>query len=158
MQSKYRKPYTIGVPAPYEADSGCDVNMPKGSPVLAFGDGMILYAEGWRGCGNPHTPWVPTDEHPNDTPGAILQALDKPVLWKGVSYPLAWYCHLSAGFPCLPDGTKPWPVVKAGMMIGYSGIGRSIPHLHFGLLTNRSQGLGEYMAAFEVEALLKSWF
>lgn len=158
VTSKYSKPYVVGTLTPYAADTGCDVAMDPGSPVIAFGNGLVQYSEGWKGCGNPHTPWLANGAHPNDTPGAILLRLDYPLLWNNVHYTYAWYCHLSMGFKCIIDGVGLPTKVLKGQKIGHSGIGRSIPHLHFGLLTDRRQLDGQFMPPMQVEQVLRTLF
>lgn len=112
----------------YDADSGLDILVPTGTPCLAVADGRIIYSE--RG----HTSWV----NPPDTPNSVLLQLDEPFAYKGHRVNFAWYTHLSRLAYSVPDGTEPL-VVKAGQVLGWSGVGNKVPHLHLGLVEDRAQ-------------------
>lgn len=118
----------------YDADSGLDILVPTGTPCLAVADGRIIYSE--RG----HTPWV----NPPDTPHSVLLQLDEPFEYRGHKVNFAWYTHLSRLAYSVPDGTEPL-VVKAGQVLGWSGVGNKVPHLHLGLISNRAQEEGQTM-------------
>ena len=99
---------------------------------------------------------MPNKVHPQDTPGAILVKLDRPLPSRIGLLRYAWYCHCSKGFTVIRWGIdRPRQVVE-GMMIGHSGIGRGVPHLHFSLLTDPDQLDGHYLPQAEILPLLKS--
>jgi len=112
----------------YDSDTGLDILVPFGSPVVAAADGEIIYSE--RG----HTPWV----NPPDTPFSILIRLKKPFKYEGVTYYAIWYTHLSELKRLVKDGAKPVQI-KQGAVIGKTGCGNRVPHLHFGIVKNRQQ-------------------
>lgn len=116
----------------YDADSGLDILVPVGTPCLAVADGRVIYSE--RG----HTPWVANADHPYDTPNSVLLQLDTPVKVAGVTVNFAWYTHLSKLAYQVPDGSEPL-VVKSGQVLGWSGTGNNVPHLHLGLVNDRAQ-------------------
>lgn len=112
----------------YDADSGLDISVPVGTPVYAVADGEIVYSE------YGHTPWV----NPPDTPYSILLRLAAPFQYKGHGVNYAWYTHMSRLAHDVPDGTTP-KKVKRGALLGYSGTGNKVPHLHLGLIEDRQQ-------------------
>jgi murein DD-endopeptidase MepM/ murein hydrolase activator NlpD len=110
----------------YPADTGLDIIVPVGSPVVAAGSGKIVYSE------HGHTPWV----NPPDTPNSILIRLDTPFVYQGRMYPFTWYTHLSRLRFSVPDDG---PHVAQGETIGWTGTGNRVPHLHFGVVYDRPQ-------------------
>jgi murein DD-endopeptidase MepM/ murein hydrolase activator NlpD len=131
----------------YEADSGSDIKTPSGTPVVAFGDGQIVYSE--RG----HTTWTT----PPDTPNSILLKLDKPITINGTRYPMIWYTHLSSLVYQVPDGGSTKKVSK-GEIIGKTGLGNRDEHLHFGIILNRAQNDGDFLPPGEVVRYLRALF
>jgi murein DD-endopeptidase MepM/ murein hydrolase activator NlpD len=134
----------------YSIDTGMDMNVPVGTPVRAVADGMIIYAE------FGHTEWSPGNhpECPHDTPGTILFQLAIPQDIEGVFYSLVWYTHLSKLRYAVRDGGM-GRRVKMGEIIGWTGTGNNSPHLHFGILTSRAQGAGDYMPAAQVAKYMR---
>lgn len=131
--------------AGYPADSGLDIAVPVGTACVAVADGVLVYSE------PGHTPWVedtnlakPGFQYPH----SILLKLDKPVELYGKTIRFAWYTHLTSVVHQVPDGGN--RRVKAGEVIAHSGIGNRVPHLHFGLLTARTQREGEFLSDRQV--------
>lgn len=122
----------------YTADTGIDIAVPSGTPVRAVAGGTIVYSE------YGHTPWV----HPPDTPYSILLKLDVPQDIGTFLCTLVWYTHLSKIRYDVPDGSKGMKV-KQGEIIGWTGKGNNNAHLHFGILNNREQAEGDYLAPLE---------
>lgn len=112
----------------YAADTGLDILVPFGSPVVAAGAGTIIYSE------PGHTPW----NQPPDTANSILIELDTPFVYQGRQYPYSWYTHLSRLRYSVPDGAGGQRVTQ-GETIGWTGIGNRVPHLHFGVVWDRPQ-------------------
>lgn len=152
-----RLPYIVGKPTGYASDTGIDVEMQPTSPLIAIAKGSIPYAEGWGKGQRTHTPWVATLEYPMDTPGAILLKLDTPLISRIGLLRYAWYCHCSSGFAVVRWGIDAPRRVSEGMMIGHSGYGRGVAHLHFGLLTDTDQAPGHFLPPFEILPLLISY-
>lgn len=119
----------------YPADTGEDFGVPVGTPVYACADGTIIYSE------KGHTPWTT----PPDTPNSILLKFKTPVYVNGKNWLYAWYTHLSELAFQVPDDGAHYKEVKEGTYLGKTGNGNLVPHLHFGLLTNRQQAEGDYM-------------
>ncbi|MCL2423530.1 MAG: peptidase inhibitor family I36 protein [Micrococcales bacterium] len=109
-------------------DSGLDISAPKGTPVYAVADATINYAE------YGHTPWTT----PPDTPYSIGMTLDTPVVVNGVEYRYVFYTHLSSLDINKKDGSSTVVRVKKGQLIGRSGLGRAVPHLHISFYQSRS--------------------
>jgi murein DD-endopeptidase MepM/ murein hydrolase activator NlpD len=130
---------------PYKADSGLDICCKYGTPVVACADGKIIYSE-WG-----HTPWK---KYP-DTPGSVLLEFGTPFIHKGKEYYYAWYTHLSELAFNIPDGGRTFPV-KEGTMLGKTGNGNSVAHLHFGILSNRQQNDGDFIDPMELEEIVYS--
>ena len=131
----------------YMEDTGMDVACPVGTSIRAVADGVLIYEE------FGHTKWGTTDNVGIDTAFCALLKLDVPQTINGIDYTLVWYCHMSREDFNVPDG-GPGRHVKQGEEIGKSGIGNSVPHLHFGILTNRQQAEGDYMPPAEVAAYM----
>lgn len=130
----------------YPADSGLDILCPVGSTVVACADGELVYSEAG------HTPWV-EDTNPElpgfQGPYSILLRLDKPFQVPGLVVRFAWYTHLTGVQYLVPDGTSPRRV-RAGEALGWTGMGNHVPHLHFGLLSARTQRASEFLTDREV--------
>ncbi len=153
----------------YRGDSGIDILVPKGTPVVAAADGVIIYSE------NGHTPWGTKKYIGIDTPGSILIRLDKPFEHptsksSNKIYPYIWYTHLSGlahNFPpkwnvtkemCDGTGESIERIVKAGDYLGKTGLGNRVPHLHFGVPVDFSQSdwvdpffLADYIFSGDIE-------
>lgn len=134
----------------YPADSGLDILVPVGTPCVACADGELVYSE------PGHTPWY-EDTNP-DIPGlqgphSILLRLDQPFSAYGLTVRFAWYTHLTRVAYDVPDGGPPRRV-RAGELIGWTGIGNRVPHLHFGLLSARTQREGEFLTDRQVADLI----
>ena len=112
----------------YDADSGLDILVPVGTPCYAVADGRIIYSE------HGHTTWV----NPPDTPNSVLIQLDHPFDYQGHRVNFAWYTHLSSLAQAIPDGSMPVPI-RAGDLVGKTGLGNQVPHLHLGLVEDRAQ-------------------
>lgn len=118
----------------YDADSGLDILVPVGTKCVCAADGTVEYAE--RG----HTPWYEDTNLSTaifDPPHSVRIRLDVPVVSNGTSYPFIWYTHLFKVDPSILD--KREVPINAGAPIGSTGIGNRVPHLHFGIVFDRSQ-------------------
>lgn len=134
--------------AGYVEDSGLDIAAPRGTRVVSFGNGQIVYSE--RG----HTPWVADAKHPRDTANSVLIKLDKPLTINGqvirtpngqpVIY--VWYTHLSALRFQVPLNTQTKPRVTAGTVVGSTGTGNNNDHLHLGFSSHYDQGAGQFLS------------
>ena len=146
------RPIVSGIEAGYEGDSGLDISAPVSTPVLAAAGGKVIYAEAG------HTAWQrrdPKTGEPIDTPYSVLIELDTPITFKdGRQAKYIWYTHLSKLAFEKTDGDKQEIRVKPGQVIGHSGTANDSPHLHFGVLLNRSQGSGDYFTPDEVREML----
>lgn len=134
----------------YAADSGLDILVPTGTPCVACADGQILYSE------PGHTPWL--EDTDLSMPGyqgphSVLLLLDEPFQAHRLTIRYAWYTHLTRVAYSVPDGGATRRV-RAGEVIAWSGIGNRVPHLHFGLLSNRSQGAGQFLTDRQVADLV----
>lgn len=114
----------------YSADTGIDILVPFGTPAVAAAAGTILYSEAG------HTPW----RIPPDTGNSLLIQLDTPFVYQGQQYPFIWYTHLSRLRYAVPDGAAGLHVAQ-GETVGWTGIGNSVPHLHFGVVQDRPQSV-----------------
>lgn len=112
----------------YPEDTGLDINVPKGTKVFCPLDGYIIYSE------KGHTDW----NKPPDTPFSVLVKLKKPLLAFGVTVNFLWFTHLSKLCRVVSDSTGPVRITK-GYHLGYTGLGNSSPHLHFGMIEDRLQ-------------------
>jgi len=130
---------------PYAVDSGIDIHVPEGTKVVAAAAGWILYAE------YGHTSWV----SPPDTPYSVLIELEEPLTRNGRVYRYLWYTHLKKLLFNKADDGQRGRKLEAGDVIGVSGTGNRVPHLHFGVLVNRSQAsAADWMDPFELEKLI----
>jgi murein DD-endopeptidase MepM/ murein hydrolase activator NlpD len=111
----------------YDADSGLDIIVPKGTPARAAADGIVEYAE------HGHTPWAT----PPDTPNSVRIRLHAPVVLHGITYSWIWYTHLSEIDSSIKDKFN--VPIKAGAPVGKTGIGNKVEHLHFGVLVDQAQ-------------------
>lgn len=141
--------------AGYDADSGLDIYAPKGTPAHSIANGKIIYSE------KGHTSWQANHDHPHDTGNSVLIELDEPLKKNGkvVTAPdgrpvkYIWYTHLSELTFDVKDGSAPKPI-KAGELVGKTGVGNDNPHLHFGLLSDRSQAAGTFVKMPQVREFL----
>lgn len=134
----------------YAGDTGLDILVPVGTACVAVADGELVYSE------PGHTPWY-GDTNP-DLPGfqgpcSILLRLAHPFEAGGLTVRYAWYTHLTRVRYAVPDGDPPQPV-RAGELLGWTGIGNRVPHLHFGLISARPQGPGQYLSDRQVADLV----
>lgn len=134
----------------YAADSGLDMLVKVGTSCVACADGELVYSE------PGHTPWI-EDTRP-DIPGfqgpySVLLRLDEPFAAYGLTVRYAWYTHLSGVEHVVRDG-GPTRRVRAGEVLGWSGMGNRVPHLHFGLLSARTQRDGEFLSDRQVADLV----
>jgi murein DD-endopeptidase MepM/ murein hydrolase activator NlpD len=104
-------------------DTGLDI-AGNHLPVYAVSAGTLDYAE--RG----HTLWM----NAPDTPLSVRIAFDAPIPWKGHLVTHAYYTHMSRLEFDQPEGAPARQHVEAGELIGTSGIGNHVAHLHLGLL------------------------
>jgi murein DD-endopeptidase MepM/ murein hydrolase activator NlpD len=118
-----RSPLPGGLLAGYQGDTGLDIAANR-QPVYAIASGTLEYSE--RG----HTLW--SDGH--DTPNSVRIRLDTPIAWQGHLVTHAYYTHLSELRYAQAEGSETPAHVRAGELLGKSGIGRGMPHLHLGLL------------------------
>lgn len=154
--SPYIQPI-IGTPAEYQGDSGCDIDAPKGTPVSAPCTGILIYSEGLQVGDRRHTPWVANDANPGDTPGCILMQLAAPLYAFGRKWVYFWFAHMSQLEMHIRDGLDAPTHIHQGRVLGKSGLGHSVPHLHFGILTDRAQLAGDYLDPFKVAHLISRW-
>lgn len=112
----------------YDADTGLDILVPMGTRCVAAADGNLEYLE------RSHTSWPLPD---GQFPFSCRIRLKSPVTVDGVVYPFIWYTHMEAANPVLQDKTE--VPVTAGTLIGLSGSGNGVPHLHFGVVADRAQ-------------------
>jgi murein DD-endopeptidase MepM/ murein hydrolase activator NlpD len=149
------RPIVSGREAGYVGDSGLDIAVPKGTPCVAAISGTIVYSE-WG-----HTKWRPDiicpdgKYHPDDTPYSVLIKLDNPITFEGRTAYYIWYTHLSSIKYNVSQGDGQNIRVNAGEHIGDSGLGRSNPHLHFGMIINQAQkGPDDYFSMEQVRRFL----
>lgn len=89
----------------WQSDNAIDIKVPQGTPVYATHDGTIGPRIGPFSSTNPQ-----------------LQGQRLTLLWTGNA---AYYAHLSKIV------VKPGQQVKAGQLLGYSGVANGVAHLHF---------------------------
>lgn len=116
-------PLPGGVLAGYAGDTGLDIAGNRVA-VHAIAAGTLDYSE--RG----HTRWVGG----SDTPNSVRLALDVPVAFGKRRVTHVYYTHLSSLAFSKAEGDPLRIHVEAGEMLGVSGIGNGMPHLHVGLL------------------------
>jgi murein DD-endopeptidase MepM/ murein hydrolase activator NlpD len=135
-------PLPDGILAGYAGDTGLDIAA-KQKPVFAIAAGSIDYAE------PGHTRWVGK----GDTPNSIRLKLAEPIAFLGrtkssktaaskASDPAkpppmithVYYTHMASLALSKAEGSEGVLLVSAGQLLGVSGIGNGMPHLHIGLL------------------------
>jgi murein DD-endopeptidase MepM/ murein hydrolase activator NlpD len=121
--ARFRSPMPGGYIGGWYGDTGLDI-AGNHLPVYAIAAGTLDYAE--RG----HTLWMTAP----DTPMSVRIALDDPVPWKGHRVTHVYYTHMSRLEFEQAEGALVHRHVEAGELIGTSGIGNHVPHLHVGLL------------------------
>jgi murein DD-endopeptidase MepM/ murein hydrolase activator NlpD len=92
-------------PANWQSDNAVDIAVPSGTPVYATHDGTIGPNIGFFRSSSPY-----------------LQGQRLTVLWGGNA---AYYAHLSRIV------VHPGQQVKAGQLLGYSGVANGVAHLHY---------------------------
>jgi murein DD-endopeptidase MepM/ murein hydrolase activator NlpD len=118
----------------YDADSGLDIIVPVGTRCVAAANGVIEYAE------VGHTPWWEDTNLATmtfDPPHSVRVQLDKPIVEGGITYKFIWYTHLYKVEPSILN--RSGISIQAGDVIGLTGIGNRVPHLHFGIIVDRAQ-------------------
>jgi murein DD-endopeptidase MepM/ murein hydrolase activator NlpD len=120
---RFRSPMPGGYIGGWFGDTGLDI-AGNHLPVYAIAAGTLDYAE--RG----HTLWMTAP----DTPLSIRIALDAPVPWKGHHVTHVYYTHMSRLEVEQAEGSPLRRHVEAGELIGTSGIGNGVAHLHLGVL------------------------
>jgi murein DD-endopeptidase MepM/ murein hydrolase activator NlpD len=120
---RFHSPMPGGYIGGWFGDTGLDI-AGNHLPVYAIAAGTLDYAE--RG----HTLWMTAP----DTPLSVRIALDAPVPWKGHSVTHVYYTHMSRLEIEQAEGAPVRRHVEAGELIGTSGIGNGVAHLHLGLL------------------------
>jgi murein DD-endopeptidase MepM/ murein hydrolase activator NlpD len=134
MKDKFKNPCPDGKYSPYKGDSGCDISAPRGTPVYAARDGVIVYNDPkghtgkWEGAGN-------------DTCAVMIKHDD------GTQ---TFYCHMSGRNTALTPGTK----VRQGQFIGNVGVANNVSHLHF-TIYKPPGGLNDYVDPFETQKMLE---
>lgn len=129
----------------YSADSGVDIHVKAGAKVVCAADGYLLYSE------YGHTTW---DKYP-DTPYSILIELKEPIDYDGRTFKYLYYTHMKTLEYKKADNGKRGQLIKAGTLLGTSGTGNSVDHLHFGLIANRSQtNPSDWLSPNELQALI----
>lgn len=122
--SPMANPMPGGILAGYPGDTGLDI-AGKYRPVFAVRSGFVDYAE------KGHTVWT----KPPDTPLSIRIEFDTPVVWHGKRITHVYYTHLSYLWVMQREGARDdRQHVEEGALLGVSGIGNGMPHLHLGLL------------------------
>ena len=120
---RFHCPMPGGYVGGWFGDTGLDIAGTR-LPVYAVAAGTLDYAA--RG----HTLWM----SPPDTPHSVRIAFDVPVPWKGHLVTHAYYTHMSRLEVEQPEGAPVRRHVEAGQLLGVSGVGNHVPHLHLGLL------------------------
>ncbi len=123
---RLRSPLPSGLLAGYAGDTGLDISG-RALPVFALAAGTLDYSE--RG----HTRWTTG----RDTPNSVRLALDQP-LAVGAADPRrvthAYYTHMASLVFQQTEGAPTRRRIAAGELLGISGVGNGVPHLHLGLL------------------------
>jgi murein DD-endopeptidase MepM/ murein hydrolase activator NlpD len=120
---RFRSPMPGGYIGGWFGDTGLDIAGDH-LPVYAIAAGTLDYAE--RG----HTLWMTAP----DTPLSVRIALDDPIDWKGHRVTHVYYTHMSRLEVEQADGAPVRHHVEAGQLIGTSGVGNHVAHLHLGVL------------------------
>jgi hypothetical protein len=126
----------------YAGAPGLDIVAPFGTPVVATASGLIVFsgADPTGRCALP------------DANGAVLIDLDRPLDYKKTLYPYAWYTQLSRLRFNVPSDATSSVHVQQGELIGWTGCGGRLPHLHCAVVTEPHQG------AFIDPRQLAAWF
>jgi murein DD-endopeptidase MepM/ murein hydrolase activator NlpD len=132
--SGFVNPCPTGKLSPYAGDDGLDIHAPRGTPVYAAKDGVIVYNDpsghsAWEGGGN-------------DTGAIRIRHAD------GTE---SWYAHLSGR----NEDLKPGMTIKAGQMIGNVGTANNVPHLHMSVFKSTGGDEGGFVDPFELEKMMK---
>lgn len=128
----------------YPEDTGADYVMAKGVRIPLLVQSYPIYSEGLEPGDQRHTPWRPDEVcpdgrmHPLDTPGCALFRLERPARLFGRVVTMLAYRHLSALSQHWRDGQAPAVLMPSGALVGLSGIGRGVPHVHVELLWDRA--------------------
>lgn len=139
-------PIAHGTEAGRATDSGLDLAAPAGTVCYAASSGRIIYSE------YGHTKW----KTPPDTPNSILIELDTPITYAGRTARYIWYTHMSKLVFNVHQRDGQNIRVKAGDVLGESGLGNSSPHLHFGIIINTNQASpADYFSSDQVREVLK---
>lgn len=117
----------------YDGDSGLDILEAPGNLVVSPVNGILEYAE------MGHTPWwEDTSPKPGfQPPWSIRIKMNIPLVINSITYLWVWFTHLSE--VDVEIRNKRGLPIKKGQPIGRTGIGNKVPHLHFGILADRSQ-------------------
>jgi murein DD-endopeptidase MepM/ murein hydrolase activator NlpD len=117
----------------YDGDSGLDIIIKPDSPVVSPASGLLEYAE------EGHTPWwEDTSPQPGfQPPWSIRIKLNVPLVISNITYRWIWFTHMSYVEPSIRNRTN--IKIKRGQALGKTGIGNKVPHLHFGIVADRSQ-------------------
>jgi hypothetical protein len=118
-----RSPIPGGILGGWSGDTGLDVSA-SFRPVHAIASGTLDYSE------PGHTRWTGG----KDTPNSVRLKLDAPIVWKNRRITHVYYTHLSHLETVQAEGAASPKHVEAGELLGVSGIGNGVPHLHVGLL------------------------
>jgi GH25 family lysozyme M1 (1,4-beta-N-acetylmuramidase) len=122
-------------PNAYQPDghTGIDFAVPRGTPLRAPANGVVLYADWAQGLGWPNPYWIAIDfdgpANGDQSAGIVIVIDHRPY---GLPY-------VSIMAHCDQTGLNPGDVVKMGELVGQSGnTGRSSgPHLHFEVLPDK---------------------
>jgi len=136
----------------YDADTGLDIHGKIGDPIVSPVDGILEYAEAG------HTAQMGQDSDPT-RPGVQPQLsfrikLDKPFTYQGKTVNFVYGTHLSTLDPAVAN--KSGIKIKQGQRLGTMGQANNVPHLHLGLIGNRSQS--EFLDFRQVDAVLGGRF
>ncbi len=118
-----RSPMPGGFVGGWSGDTGLDI-MGSPRPVFALAAGTLDYSE------QGHTRWV----RGRDTPNSVRFALDTPIAFQKHTITHVYYTHLSKLASVQHEGDSPRKHVEAGELLGMSGVGNGVMHLHVGLL------------------------